>query len=386
MSKVAISKCDNYNLDTLKEKINQSLDLIGGIDAFIKKDDKVFIKLNCVGPFNPSMGITTHPMFVKAIIQIVKSKTNNITVGDNPATKDIIYTLKKCGIYDVILAEKVNIIDGKKLIEITNSKPKIFNTFQVSKDMVDVDVLINLPKLKTHALTYMTVAQKNLFGFIYGLSKAGWHVKASNPLQFGDAINDLYGAILEAYENKKLLHICDGIIGLEGEGPSTGGFPIQSNVILSSTDAVSLDRVAVEVVNLNYEKLFINKIANERGYGEGDINKIEVVGEKLKEFKDLKFIPSTNEMSIFSLRLLKIKGIRNLVLEHPIIDQSLCIKCGECAKICPPKTMTIKPNQFPILNKTNCIRCWCCAEVCPKNAIKKSRRPFIGKLVFKGRN
>ena len=73
---------------------------------------------------------------------------------------------------------------------------------------------------------------------------------------------------------------------------------------------------------------------------------------------------------------------RNLLLEHPVIDKDKCIKCGECAKICPPHTMQIKPKEFPKLKAKTCIRCWCCAEVCPQNAIEKSKRPIIGRIVF----
>ena len=80
--------------------------------------------------------------------------------------------------------------------------------------------------------------------------------------------------------------------------------------------------------------------------------------------------------------MLRLKMVRNLLLEHPVIKHSECIKCGECAKICPPKTMTIKPGQFPKLDKSHCIRCWCCSEVCPQNAIKKSKRPIAGRIIF----
>ena len=382
MSKVVLKKCNEYSLDLIKEKIRDSLDLLGGIDYLIKKDEKVFIKCNCVGPFDKKMGITTHPIFVQAVIQLVKEKTNNIIIGDNPATRDITYTLKKTGIYDVIQEENIKIFNGKELVKITNSNPKIYSDFEVSKEMMEVDVLINLPKLKTHTLAYMTVAQKNFFGFIYGLNKAGWHVKASNPLEFGEAINDLYGAIKENFIDKKIINICDGILGLEGEGPSSGGISKYANAIITSYDAVSLDRIAAEVVHLDNKKCFITSIANERKYGDGNLENIELLGDSLDEFKDIHFLAPKDSLSSFGLRLLKIKPLRNLFLEHPIINHDLCIKCGECAKICPPKTMKIEPNKYPKLQNTKCIRCWCCAEVCPQNAIEKSKRPLLGKIFF----
>lgn len=386
MTKVAIKKCLDYEKELVKEKIEASIDAIGGLSSLLKPNGKVFIKLNCVGGFTPDLGITTHPVFLEAVIEILKKYTSDIIVGDNPATKDLIWTLKKCKLYDVITKNNLKILKGDDLITIKNSKPKLYSSFEVSREMIEVDLLVNLPKLKTHSLTYMTVAEKNLFGMIYGLSKAGWHVKANNPLQFGEALNDLYGAILEAYQDKKMLHICDGIIGLEGEGPGTGGITKKAEVILASTDAVSLDRVAAEVCKLDPGKIFITKIATERNYGEGKLERIEIVGESLTAFADLKFQEPVNQTSTFGLKLLKFDFLRNLLLEHPKIDHELCIKCGECVKICPPKTIKIRKGEFPHLKAKACIRCWCCAEVCPQNAINKTKRPLIGRIALKNRN
>lgn len=385
MTKVAIAKCHQYELELVKSKINETLDCLGGLENLIPKDSKVFIKMNCLGPFPPFMAITTNPIFVKAVIQLVKTRTENIIIGDNPALKDLLHVMKKNGIYDAIMDENVTIFNGKNQISISNPQAKIYNMFEVSQDMMDVDVLINLPKMKTHSLTYVSLAQKNFFGTIYGLSKGSWHVKASNPLQFGEALNDLYGAILKTMAGKKIIHILDGIVGLEGDGPSTAGHPKIAEVIMASEDAISLDRVAIEIMHLDYSRAFINQIAVERGFGEGDLKKIKIFGEPLSAFSDLKFAPPGNSLSQFGLKILKIKPLRNFVLEHPLIDHQKCLKCGECTRICPPKAMTIQPGKFPALKMTLCIRCWCCAEVCPQNAIKKSKRPWPGRLVLRNR-
>lgn len=377
---VVIKKCDDYTYEIVRKKIKESIDLLGGLASLIKPNAKVFIKCNCVGPFPKEKGITTHPIVLKAIISLLKEFTNDITVGDNPATKDQIFTLKKNGLYEIIQEEKVKVLNNKDLVTITNPNYKVYNEFEISKEMLDFDILINLPKLKTHSLTYITCAQKNLFGFIYGLNKSAWHVKASNPLQFGEAINDLYGALISNFKGRPILSICDGIIGLEGEGPSSGGIPINSKILLTSLDPVALDRVAVMKMGLDYKKAFINVIAGERGYGINDITKINILGDSIP---NLNFLAPKDSLSIIGLRLVKFKPIRNFLFEHPRIDHNKCIKCGECARICPPKAMRKENTSFPHLKSNYCIRCWCCAEVCPVNAITKTNRPLIGKIIFK---
>lgn len=379
---VILKRIEQYDYDEIKQTIKQMFDHFNFLDELDSKKS-VFIKLNCVGPFAYNMGITTHPIILEAVLDIISQKTNRIIVGDNPAVKDITFTLKKCGLYDVINKYNASIIKGDDFITIENHNAKTYSKFEVSKQMIDVDYLINLPKLKTHSLAYMTCAEKNFFGLIYGLNKSAWHTKASSPLEFGEAINDLYGAFLEAYKNKHLIHIADGIIGLEGEGPSTGGKVKKANALIASTDAVALDSVACYVVHLDYNKLYINKIATSRGYGEGDINKINILGDNLSKFNDIHFLAPSDSLSNVGLRILQIRFLKNMLLEHPTIDKNKCIKCGECTRICPPKTMVIKNKNYPTLKPINCIRCWCCAEVCPQNAISKTKRPLIGKIFLK---
>lgn len=381
MADVALLRCESYDMTILEKKVNQLLNLLGGLDKYIKKDSKVFIKLNCVGPFPKEMGITTHPAFIECIVKEVLKITSNIIIGDNPATKDITFTLKKNGIYDVIEKYNLKILNGKDVITISNSNPSIYSDFEVSREIIECDTLINLAKLKTHTLTYMTGAQKNYFGLIYGLNKAGWHVKASNPLSFSNAFNDLYGALLESFKNKNILNFTDGILGLEGEGPSSGGRPKNAYALLGSTDACLIDYVACKLVNLNPDNLILTKVASERGYT--NINELNIIGDSLNCFEDVSFEAPKDSLGGKGLRLIKHPIFRNILLEHPIIDKSKCIKCGECAKICPPHTMTIVPKNYPSLKQSKCIRCWCCAEVCPQNAIVKSKRPILGRILFK---
>lgn len=376
MSKVSLVRVESYN--DIEQKIKEAIDLLGGISNFVKKDAKVFIKLNLIGPFGKDTGITTRPDVLESVIKLVKTQTDDITIGDNPAAKDVTFVLKKNGCFDLIEKYNLKLIDGKDEVIINNPNPHIYSNFEVSRDYVTCDTLINLPKIKCHTLTYMTCAEKNFFGLIYGLKKATWHSKATNPLEFGEALNDLYGAFLHAMKEKIILNIADGVIGLDGDGPSTGGTPKPAKCIIASADAVSVDTIACKVVKLDLNRIFVTNIAKGRGYGDGD--NIELLGNSLDDFDDIKFDGPRDTLSSIGLRIIRHKFIRNFILEHPKIDHNKCIKCGECAKICPAKTMKIEKGKFPHLRSTDCIRCWCCAEVCPQNAISKTKRPLIGKI------
>lgn len=379
---VYVKYCDSYN--NVYEKVEYLLNNVLDDGNKIKENMNVFIKTNALAPHPKERAITTHPSIVEAVIKYFKKYNVTIIVGDNPATKDMKLVYKVNGTMDVIEKEKVKLADNKVLTKISAKEYTRYKDFNVTKEMMEADILVNLPKLKTHGLAYFTGAQKNFFGTIYGLEKAQWHVKSSTPLEFGEAMSDLYSAIKETMKDKIMVNLMDGIEGLEGEGPSTGGNKKSANVLLSSIDAIALDRVAMEIVKLDYKKSFISIISSDRGLGEFNIENINIKGDSLSLFKDIKFEPAhIEEVGIRSIRLVNKFNLKSFILEKPKFDKEKCIKCGECKKICPPQAITQKHKDIPKVNKRKCIRCWCCQEVCPVNAIKKSKRPWIGKLFFK---
>ena len=378
MQKVSLIKQENYNLDELIVNIRQSLNNIINMDEIFTEGKTVMLKVNAVSNMNYDHGYTTHPMFLKALIRVLKDYPVKIIVSDNHPFNSIKSTLKGNGTLKVIEEENVTLADNHELKEISSENYLQYKSFNVSKTFVEADIMINLPKLKTHSFTYFSCAQKNLFGLIYGLEKANWHVIANNPKDFGTMINDLYCITKEQFKENHLIHLCDSIECLQGDGPTTGGNKTKMNAIFASTSGVALDIVGLKMAGLDLEKSFITTTALKNNIELSNKDDIEVIGNYFEQYS-----LEEPEKPLGAIKLLNNQFMKNLLLEHPIVDKDKCLKCGACAKICPKHTMRIKQGEYPKLKTNQCIRCWCCSEVCPVSAISKSKRPLLGKIIIK---
>lgn len=178
--KVALIKCDNYELSEVKSAINRGIDLLGGIDLFIKGGDKILLKPNLLASESAEKSVTTHPIVFEAIISILQEKAKEknikkISYGDSPGIGKGISVAQKSGISEV--AEKLNIeyADFDEPVGVSFNEGIKEKSFTIAKPILEADTIISLPKLKSHALTIMTGAVKNQFGCIPGFRKAEYH-------------------------------------------------------------------------------------------------------------------------------------------------------------------------------------------------------------------
>ncbi len=285
MEKVSIVKCENYERDNVKNAINKSLDLIGGLSKFVRSGNTVLLKVNAIIGFPAERAATTHPAVVRAMAELVKEAGGVPLVGDSSGAFGFTgRSLEICGIAKAARDSGANLVNFESTGTYSvNVNGKILKTINIAKPVIDCDVLISMPKLKTHQLTKYTGAVKNFYGVIPGSGKAVIHRLAPSEESLSNAVVDVYSAL------KPVLAVMDGIVGMEGEG-ATNGTPVGSKVIISGADCVSVDAVASEVIGFFHRDIMTTRFAHERGLGVGMVNKIELAGEKIDD--DIK----TNEL------------------------------------------------------------------------------------------
>jgi len=372
-SVVSIIRCPNYKEEEVLESLRQAIDLIGGIRAFVKKDDRVLLKPNLIFGKSPEKAVATHPSIVRGMIQIVREAGGIPFIGDSPGLGSAIRAAEKAGIKSVADETKCPLIDFNRPIVSEKRKGKAFRKLEIDQSVLEADVVINLPKWKTHSQMLLTLGIKNLFGCVPGTKKALWHLQAGEDRTcFAGVLIDLYQVI------RPSLTVLDGVVGMEGNGPSNGD-PISIGLILASADALSLDQVVCDLLTIPRECLVTNLVAFERGLG---MNEIEVVGEKASGLKISNFkLPSLSGLDWHLPRFLK-RMLKNALISRPVISREVCKICHRCVEICPPGALSKSQGseKEPVFDYGRCIRCYCCQEICPEGAIT-IKQGWASKLV-----
>ena len=361
-SKVSIVKCEVYEHEKVYQKVKEGINLLGGIDSFIKKGEQVLLKPNFLTGRPPEKCVNTHPAIVGAVAKVVLEAGARPVIGDSPQLGSALRVAEKCGIAEIARELGIEIVEFEPT-EVKHPEGKYFKQFTVGKAVIEADKIINLPKLKTHSLTFLTLSVKNMFGCVPGARKAQWHVRTSQKgiEYFSRMLLDLYTL------TNPVLSIVDGISSMEGKGPGFGK-PRHLGLITSGTDAVSVDAVIAEVIGVNVQQFPTWKAALNEQYGTAHLNEIEVLGKSIDEVRidDFQYPPKITEIKGFPKILMGF--LKGQLTTHPFIDNKRCEKCNNCIEACPSKCISDYEGGF-VINAKDCIQCLCCMEICPHGAI-----------------
>lgn len=365
MSKVVLKECTKYDAKLIEVKLIESLNQIGGLDTFIKPGQSVLLKVNLLTIKKPDQAATTHPAFVEALANVFINHGCSVYLADSPGGPFLNPLLKRVykatGMADIADRLDVTLNHDTSSKHVFSNDSVLYKSMKVCNYLNDMDHVISVSKLKTHAFMTLTGAVKNLFGIVPGLAKADLHMQYPKILDFSNMLIDVCEYI------KPTLSFMDGIVAMEGEGPGSGD-PKVMNTILTSDNPYHLDYIASKLVKLN--PMDVPTIVNsvKRGLLASDFSDVEVVGE-VEPFIPENFIHAkTNNIdSGHSANWIKI------LKRYPNIIKKDCIGCKLCAEVCPANTIDII-NKKAVINYKDCISCFCCHEFCPTKAINVKRK------------
>lgn len=363
MTQVSIVKCSDYNTQAVQKAVEEAVGLLGGIEKFVKPGQKVLIKPNLLSARPPESGVCTHPEVIRAVIRLVRKVTDKIYVGDSHGGFDVVNmdnVYEISGMKKICLEEKITLVKFDSVLNVDG--------IPFAKIVKEVDVIINVPKMKTHGLLTLTGAVKNMFGAVVGKHKAESHFKHVARPDFAFYIIKIFMYV------KPHLNIMDGIVAMEGDGPAAGGLR-NAGLVLASADAVALDAVFSDIVGIDPEKLLTTHYAEKMSLGESKLSNIKISGEDLASVRidDFK-LPKASFIYDSPAWVIKLFG--KAIRTYPFIKVDACVKCRICEKNCPAAAITI--DRYKI-DYSKCIFCFCCHELCPHTAIGV-RKSLMGKL------
>ncbi|OEG70701.1 hypothetical protein ATZ36_17150 [Candidatus Endomicrobiellum trichonymphae] len=374
VTKISLIKCGDYG--KVYNAVREAVRLLDCMSAFINQSEKILVKPNLLSPKDPSKAVTTHPEIVRAVIKLVKEAGAIPVVGDSPggAIRNIKNLWETTQMERICREENVELINfeasGSKEFDINDKNIKKVN---FSNAVLDCDGIINLPKLKTHALMSFSAGVKNLYGLVPGLMKVEYHKYASKNKDFADLLTNIY----LFFKDKIRFTLIDGILSMEGNGPSAGEVR-KTDLIAASRDTAVLDAYLLN--ELGYD-ISNSDILKNLKITKDILKTVEVSGERPERFNLKKFkFPSVRKLDLFPKFLIRIFG--KFLWVRADISEKICVKCMLCARSCPAGAIRAADNQHPHVDEEKCISCFCCHEMCPHKAVK-FKKSMLAKIFIK---
>ena len=382
---VALIPLSTYDQSAVDAAVRQGVELLGGIGQFVQPEEKILLKPNLLARALPQKAITTHPAVFGAVCNLLREEGYaHVSYGDSPGSPTTTpdKAAESAGIAEAAEKYQLRSADFTTGSVVPYPQGHTAKSFYLCQGVQEADALINICKMKTHALERITGAMKNLYGCITGVNKAAGHAAYPNSEVFADMLTDLNLCI------RPRLHIMDGVVAMEGNGPSSDT-PVSMNVLLFSADPVALDAVFASLVYLKPEAVPTCVSGAKYGLGVMDEASIDIItpdGPLTMTQAQAQY--GKADFDVFR-GVLK-KGLLSTVmpmlpfLQHrPRVDLKKCIACGVCEESCPVPEKAVRSGkgQKAKYDYKKCIRCYCCQEMCPVKAIEVYRHP-LNKLIF----
>ncbi len=324
---------------------------------------KVVIKPNVLRTSKAEEHIVTNPALLRAVIDKVEELSpGQLIVGDNPGLfnyGDNENSFLETGLMEAAKGYYRNLGDSSEKLKFN---PEYMPEVGVSKEIMEADVLISLPKFKTHGLTVMTGAIKNSYGILPGAQKARLHQLAGSPARFHEVIVEVFRLRVPD------LIIMDAVVGMEGNGPASPELR-EIGLILAADNAVAMDAVVATMMGIDPARLLFLQKAKAFGLGDFAQETIRIDGE-MRVLENFKLPPLGGEAITGNQAIQQLMASKASV--RPTADPDLCTACGACIDHCPASALTMSAKGLPVVDDALCVTCFCCQEICPEKAMRLS--------------
>lgn len=382
--RVAVVACDRYEQSAVDDAVRRGLGLLGGASGFVhEQGEPLLLKPNLLTAKPVDAAVTTHPTVFAAVARALREAGASLTYGDSPGFGKPESIARRAGLAEIAEELAIPFADFSTGREVSFADGTLMKKFVISNGVMDAAGIVSLPKMKTHGLTRMTGAIKNQFGCIPGALKGEFHARMDDIDRFSRMLVDLNLLL------RPRLFVMDGIVAMEGNGPSNGT-PRQMGVLLFSADPVALDATACRLMNLDTSLVATVTIGEEAGLGSA--SDVELVGDDIEPLIATDYNANRSPASTTGRSLTGHEGARKLmrrwVVPKPVIHAEACTYCGTCVKVCPVEPKAVdwtteggaSDKRPPAHDYARCIRCYCCQELCPEGAIDVHVPP-LGRLI-----
>ena len=376
---VVVLRCEDYDLDRVQDRVSHGLSLLGGAHRFVQPGERILLKPNLLVGKTPEKAVTTHPAVFEAVARLFSYAGATLSYGDSPGFGRISTVVRRSGLAAVADTLGVPLAEFHTGRAVSFPEGRLCKQFTIAEGVFEADGMVSLPKLKTHALTRMTGAVKNQFGCVPGMLKGEFHGRLHKAERFAAMLVDLTRFLAPR------LYVMDGILAMEGNGPSNGK-PRMLGTLLLSTDPVALDAVACRLINLDPEHVPTVPVGQQLGLG--TYTQVRLLGDAIEDLICADFdVNRKPDLPPDMMHRLLVPIMRRHVIPRPVIRKDRCTRCGTCVKMCPvsPKAVDFRQpghNTPPQYEYGLCIRCYCCQETCPDSAIEVET-PWLGRLIHK---
>jgi uncharacterized protein (DUF362 family)/NAD-dependent dihydropyrimidine dehydrogenase PreA subunit len=371
MSQVFLERCRSYSERDVRAALEGVLgpaigSQIGDIDG-----KRVLVKPNLLAARDPSRGVTTHPAVVAGVIDFLQQHGARVSLGDSPAgaVRGVRRVWRETGMLEISESRGIPLVNFEAGGSVSRSVDG--RVYRIARAAVEADYIVNIAKFKTHVLTLLTGAIKNMFGCVPGFRKSALHLAYPRPGPMSRALVDVFSLV------PPWVSLVDAVIAMEGNGPSSGNLR-NLGFLAAGRDCVALDAALAVIAGIDPGRVPTTTEAHRRGLGEGSPERLSFPGLRPEEVAPGEFqVPGNWKYMLIPGFLGRV--LSRLVWIKPVIDPDTCTGCGECIGICPAGALSMN-NGRAFLEPDLCISCLCCHEACPEGAVA-TRRSRLARMI-----